>query len=374
MSKISRRVAITGWLLIVAVVGLGLARQARGGDPARSGEQIYAQACSSCHGTDGRGRGQEHVGFETPLPDFSDCNFGTREPTPDWAAISAAGGPARAFDKLMPAFGDALSEAEIVRALEHVRSFCHEQESWPRGDLNLPRPLVTAKAFVEDEAVISTTVGTKAPNAVMNKLVYETRLLSRGQIEVIVPFGFREADDETWSAGLGDVGLATKWALLFSHRTGSILSVAGEVFFPTGDGASGYGKGTTVIEPFLAYGQLLPAEGFLQLQVGAEISTDTAIAAHEMFWRGVLGVSLAAGPAGRTLSPMIEVLAARELEEGQPVHWDLVPQLQVALSRRQHVLACLGVRLPLDHTDERKPQILFYLLWDWFDGGLFEGW
>ena len=207
-----------------------------------------------------------------------------------------------------------------------------------------------------------------------NKLVYETRLLSRGQVEVVIPFAFREAEDGAWSAGLGDVALATKWALLFSHSTGSILSLATEVILPTGDEERGYGKGTTILEPFLAYGQLLPADGFAQLQVGAELSTDPEATSHELYWRGAFGLTLASGHGGRAWSPMIEVLGARELEEGKSVHWDLVPQVQVALSQRQHILACMGVRVPLNDTSERKPQILFYLLWDWFDGGFFEGW
>jgi len=361
-------------LPILVTTGVALfAGLAVGDGTERSGEQIYKAACATCHGSDGRGRGQHRVGFETALPDFSDCSFSTREPNGDWGSVTAEGGPARVFDKMMPAFGDALSEAEIERTLEHLRGFCHDKASWPRGELNMPRPLITEKAFVEDEVVLSTSVATKSPSAVTNKLIYETRLLSRGQVEVIVPFGFREADNDTWSAGLGDLALATKWALLFSHNTGSILSLATEVILPTGDEAKGYGKGTTIIEPFLAFGQLLPLNGFMQLQAGAELSTDPD-RAHELFWRGAFGATLAGAKGGRAWSPMIEVLGAHELEDGQPVHWDLVPQVQVALSKRQHVLASLGVRVPLNDTSDRKPQILFYLLWDWFDGGFFEGW
>lgn len=34
----------------------------------------------------------------------------------------------------------------------------------------------------------------------------------------------------------------------------------------------------------------------------------------------------------------------------------------------------LGARIPLNERDERKTQVIFYLLWDWFDGTLLEGW
>jgi hypothetical protein len=33
-----------------------------------------------------------------------------------------------------------------------------------------------------------------------------------------------------------------------------------------------------------------------------------------------------------------------------------------------------GVRLPLTQRQDRPVQGLVYLLWDWFDGGLFEFW
>jgi hypothetical protein len=53
---------------------------------------------------------------------------------------------------------------------------------------------------------------------------------------------------------------------------------------------------------------------------------------------------------------------------------DLVPQVQVTLSTRQHVMASLGVRVPLNERADRPTRLLFYVLWDWFDGPLFGGW
>ena len=72
------------------------------------GSALYERACAACHGTDGQGRGAVDVGFDIPLPDFSDCAFASREPDADWFAVVHEGGPVRAFDRMMPAFGDAL--------------------------------------------------------------------------------------------------------------------------------------------------------------------------------------------------------------------------------------------------------------------------
>jgi len=38
------------------------------------------------------------------------------------------------------------------------------------------------------------------------------------------------------------------------------------------------------------------------------------------------------------------------------------------------VLACLGGRIPALNREGRSPRVMAYLLWDWFDGGLLEGW
>jgi hypothetical protein len=51
-----------------------------------------------------------------------------------------------------------------------------------------------------------------------------------------------------------------------------------------------------------------------------------------------------------------------------------VPQVQFSINQRQHLLCNIGVRLPLTERDSRDAQIGVYFLWDWFDGGLRDGW
>ena len=118
---------------------------------------VFTKACAACHGDDGRGRSASELGFDTPLPDFTDCDFAMREPNADWYAIVHEGGPIRGFNRMMPAFGEALQPEEIEAALARIRSFCTDAR-WPRGELNMPRALFTEKAYPEDEAVITTTL------------------------------------------------------------------------------------------------------------------------------------------------------------------------------------------------------------------------
>jgi hypothetical protein len=37
-------------------------------------------------------------------------------------------------------------------------------------------------------------------------------------------------------------------------------------------------------------------------------------------------------------------------------------------------MAAAGVRVPITRRSERPTELVFYLLWDWFDGGVLEGW
>ena len=337
---------------------------------ARTGSELYESACAACHGKDGTGQPQDTVGFDTPLPDFTDCAYATPEQDADWLAIIARGGPVRAFDRRMPAFGDALSDEDILKILGHVRTFC-TNKNWPRGELNLPRPFVTEKAFPENEAVWM--IGA-ARRGVRNEFVYERRLGSRTQVEAVVPFEMQDVNAGGWHRGLGDVAVAVKRVMFHSLDRGSIISAGGELSVPTGSERSGLGKGFSVVEPFVAVGQILPSNGFLHLQTGLEVPAGRVGAAKEAFWRATAGKSFFEGGIGRSWSPMIEVLGARELTNRMPVEWDVLPQMQVTLSKRQHVIVNAGVRIPLTQREERHSEVVTYLLWDWFDGGFLSGW
>lgn len=167
---------------------------------------------------------------------------------------------------------------------------------------------------------------------------------------------------------------AWKSVLWHSLRAGTIGSVTLDVFFPTGDKEDGFSEGIFLFEPALAMAQLLPYVGFLQLQGGAELSTQTDDVPHVVFWRVAFGHTFRKGGFGRSWSPMVEVLGATEIADGAAVEWDIVPQLQVALSKRQHIRFAAGVRLPLTDFKERQLEIQAYLIWDWYDGAFTEGW
>jgi mono/diheme cytochrome c family protein len=339
--------------------------------PRQTGEQLYEAACTACHGPDGKGVPRSVVGFNTPLPDFSDCEFSTSEPDRHWRATIHLGGHARALDRRMPAFGDAFTDDEIDRVIDYVHRFCRDR-AWPRGDLNLPRALLTEKAFPENEAFVVSAVPTRYTNRVDTQFVYEHRLGARAQYEVTVPFNVAHAGD-TWNRGLGDVAFAFKHAVFDSPRSGSLFAAGGEMTFPTGKEREFLGNRLTILEPFGTFSQLLPHESFVHAHVGFEMPINIPTENNELFWRVATGKTFAQGRWGRAWSPMVEVLGDREMAFDEPVLWDVLPQLQVTLSRRQHVRMTAGVRVPVN-LRPRSSTALVSLLWDWYEGSLFSGW
>ena len=342
-----------------------------------SGETIFRAACATCHGTDGKGAQRNVVGFELPLanghgfPDFTDCATNTVEPLADWVAVASRGGTIRALDRHMPAFGAALTPEQVERAVKYLWTFCGDA-AWPRGDLNFPRAFFTEKAFPENETVWTTGVTGSGEKAVANALVYEHRIGARGQYEVTVPFTVQQGDGG-WNRGIGDVEVAVRRTFHASYDKGRIFAAGGAVTFPTGKETAGLGNGYTIVEPFAMWGQMLGSNGFLQMHTGLEIPTNRETGQNEGFLRTALGYSFAQDQGfGRAWSPMAEVLVAKPARGD--AEWDVVPQMQVSLSRLQHVLLSVGVRVPLNERQDRKPEFLTYFLWDWFDGGLFQFW
>jgi mono/diheme cytochrome c family protein len=341
-----------------------------------TGEEIFKASCIGCHGANGVGQDESVRGFEAPdtFPDFTDCNGSTRERTADWSAIIHEGGPIRGFSEIMPSWKDALTDEQIDKVVGYLRSRCNEA-GWPLGELNLPRTLFTEKAFPEDEYVLTSTINTQGAGEVSGELVYEKRFGRKNQLEFAAPYGFLERNPNSWVGGIGDLVLGYKRNLFSTLKTGSILSLQGEVAIPTGNKSVGLGSGITTFETFAAFGQLLPGTSFLQMQSGFELPTDTAVTPNAFFWRTAIGKTFTQkGKVGRAWTPMVEFLSDRDLVSGAKTNWDIVPEFQVTLNKRQHVRLGIGYRRPLNNTAGRSAQIAIYALWDFFDGGLRAGW
>jgi mono/diheme cytochrome c family protein len=346
-----------------------------------NGEQIYKSACIACHGPRGKGVPQEARGFQQPstFPDFTRCDQTTSELNNDYRAVIANGGPYRGFSQIMPSFREALTPQQIDQVVGYLRSFC-DSSRWPPGELNLPLALNTEKAYPEDEVVVTSSVNATGPGAETSHVIYEQRFGKKNQLEVDVPLAFAQ-ENGAWHGGVGDTSIGVK-RVMFSRLTsseglgsGTIFSLQGNVVAPTGDSSRGLGAGTTEFETFLEAGQVFRSNTFLQFQGGAILPVDTSKAPQSTFWFTTIGQMFAQGNGlGRIWSPMFEILGTRDLINQARNDWDVVPQMQVTLSKRQHVRGNVGVRIPVNNTTGRPVQVMFYVLWDWQEGSLLKGW
>ena len=345
-------------------------------DPEK-GEVVYKGGCIACHGADGKGAPMADTVFTRPdtWPDFTDCAGTTPEPNGNWKAAIVHGGPSRALSQIMPAFGDLLTDDQINDVMAYLRGFCRNTHHDPLGELNLPRALVTEKAFPENEVVVSNAANASgAPSWTTDIIDERTIIDARTQLETDVPINYAD-QSHNWTEGLGDITLGVKREMFSSLRTGSILSLQGGFLLPTGDSRRGFGAGTAQFEPFAAFDQLFRNNTFIQTELGADLPFDTRVAPRSMFFRTAIGQALAQDHMlGRLYSPMVEFLADRSYQPGANTNWDVLPEMQITVSRRQHVRVGFGVREPFTNTSGRTPQVLFYILWDHADGKLWEGW
>lgn len=346
-----------------------------------NGERIYKAACISCHGPQGKGVPQTTRGFQEPktFPDLTRCDQTTSELNNDYRAVITNGGPYRGFSQIMPSFKDALTAKEINEVVGYVRSFCRNPK-WPPGELNLPLALNTEKAYPEDEVVLSSAANATGPGAETSHVIYEQRFGIKNQLEVDVPLAFAQQNGN-WYGGPGDTSIGIK-RVMFSKLTsgeglgaGTIFSLQGNVVAPTGNSRRGLGAGTTSFETFAEAGQLFRSNTFLQFQGGAILPADTRKSPQSTFWYTTIGQMFEQGYGlGRIWSPMFEILGSRDLIDRAKTAWDVVPQMQVTLSRRQHLRASGGVRIPVNDTAGRPVQVQFYILWDWQEGSFLHGW
>ncbi len=216
-------------LILAITAGRLFGQGGKGSQNLESGEQIFKAGCVACHGSDGAGTPKAISGFEPPrtFPDFTKCDQTTPEENLAWKAVIIHGGPYRGFSQIMPSFGEALNSEEIDEVIKYLRSFCRKSRGWPRGELNLPRALVTEKAYPEDEVVISTGINAHGVPSVMSHIIHEQRFGEKNQIEVDVPITFQD-ENHTWYGGVGDTTLGVKRVMLSNLAVGIDLKFAGQ--------------------------------------------------------------------------------------------------------------------------------------------------
>ena len=233
---------------------------------------------------------------------------------------------------MMPAFGDELTEAQIVLVIDHVRTFCAER-GWPRGDLNLPRPFVTEKAFPENEAVLTTTDCSR-PRALVRQSV-SVRASRRPARPIRGVRAVRPAPVGSRMHGRPASGTSaprTSTCCSTACRAGRSCPRAGRSRCRQAASRKVSGRESRCSRRSAPSARCFRATDF---------STPTPASKCRPTQRGPRrkhsGGSRSARASwqhrwGRAWSPMVEILGARELEDGSEAEWDVLPQVQVSLS------------------------------------------
>ncbi|HVM96819.1 MAG TPA: c-type cytochrome [Candidatus Acidoferrales bacterium] len=350
----------------VLVWALFAASPAFAADGALSPREIYEGACASCHGNDGRGAPDS--GVNVPLPDFSDCRMVTAENDGNWHYLLLHGGQSFGLSSQMPAFEGILSSEQIDQVIDYIRSFCTDA-SWPHGDLNFRRALITSKAFPEDEFLIKPEFekGRDRTRDWVTEMSLERRVGRRGQVEVSLPFAAHDITHGPTTAGLGDVTLAYTHVLYANRFSATIVAAALDLGLPTGDYHRNLGAGTVNFGPSLLLGQRLGPIVF-QGQIRGDAPIDENRADRSVSYN--LAFSYPFSSIKRDWVPTVEIEALQDVSTSQH-HLFITPEIYKGLTRRGHVAVALGAQIPVaGDADPFDVRVLAFFLWEYSDGGL----
>lgn len=330
------------------------------GATADSGQAVYEQNCTVCHGPTGSPNADSPVvqALGVMPADFSDPLFNSREPAGDWEMVIKYGGHAMGLAEQMPAQGDNLSDRQIADVTGYIKSFANTLE-YPPGEMNLFLPTRTKKAFPEDEVVYKGRFTSQdGEDQYKNVVEFEKRVGKRGQAIVELVHESQGSVSELAEAEIG-----YKQALKYSMR--DIFSAAAVVAIPVE--AEGDGE----LQTYFAYGVEISPSWIFQSSLRFKFPFDK-FSDGEAELAGI--VHYVHSPWPRRVFPALELVATNPFRSRNgDLEWTVMPQARIGLTRGGHVALNLGVELPL--SDQSWDQRFYVtLLWDFADGGFFKGW
>jgi hypothetical protein len=276
----------------------------------------------------------------------------------DWEMVVRHGGDSLGLAAQMPAHEKALSDEQIQDVIAFIKTLADTSE-YPPGEMNLMLPIRTKKAFPEDEVVYQGRFTSQdGDNAYKNVLEFEKRIGKRGQaiLELV-----HEAEGSV--SELSEIELGYKQALSFSQR--HILSAAVVVAIPTRS------SGQEELQAYLAYGRELSPSWTFQGSSRFKFPLND-FGNGELELAGIL--HYVHSPWPRKLFPALEVTATTPFDsDNGDLEWTAMPQMRIGLTRGGHVALNVGVEFPLS-GQSWDHRIYTTLLWDFADGGFFQGW
>jgi hypothetical protein len=307
--------------------------------------------CARCHAQDGSGKIDEPTVTVEPM-DFTDCKVTSPEPDADWERAIAKGGPGVGLSPQMPAFEDSLTPAQISGFVAHMRTFCKDT-GWPSGNTNFPRPIVTEKAFPENEFLILPAISHDKEVEIV--ALYEMRFGKRSMFEVAIPAVSHPGEPR--SNGIGDVELSIKHTLFARADRPQIVSLGLETVLPNGSEEKGVGHGTAIFEPFISAGAVL-RDWYVQGQFKVELPVDLEKADRAWVYNAYLGRDTSLAPHTWTIGVELN---------GESKALSLTPQVRKGLTGTGALAASIGAMVPINEREERGVKWVGYLLWEFLE-------
>ncbi len=318
---------------------------------------LWAQHCARCHGADGRGEVAPEllVAMGMAPRDLTAPYLNSGQRRSDWLRIVRHGGPALGLSAAMPAWGQALSEAQMVALVDALKALVPE-ERYPQGELSFVRAQRVKNAYPDREVSLSVDGDALARGVWAGEVGFTARFLERAEWEVNVP-----AFTDGQRASLGDVGAGLKYVLAHSRARGLILSSGVGASFPTG------GSNAVRAKPYLAFG-FSPVR-VLELQWSGEASLPIANPGAVAAVSGGMAATLALPEGKRGLFPMVEVWGERSLELPAYGVW-LLPGAAWRITPSGRVSLAASAVLSLAGSTRGDVGMRGYLSWEWGDGRL----
>ncbi len=129
--------------------------------------------------------------------------------------------------------------------------------------------------------------------------------------------------------------------------------------------------------PYLAFGKILSDEWTLQASGRLKLNLDNSDKSSAEFAGIVHWVHT---QKGRAVFPGLELVAEVPFGRGigpgriDSVQFSALPQLRIGLNKRGNIALNTGVELPLNDRERYDWRVYTFLIWDFADGGFFEGW
>lgn len=354
MTRLTRRLLLALGLLFALIAPAPAAAQ----DPQMptTVPEMWNAWCSRCHGKDGKGKVPEPTITVEPM-DFTSCRLTTPEGDSDWEAVIAKGGPVVGLSSQMPAFGDVLKPEQITEFVAFIRAMCTEK-GWPSGNVNLPRPIFTEKAFPENEFLFIPVAShhKDEPTEFTFKSIDERRIGRRAMWELVLPVESLDSGGGR-NSGVGDVELGFKMAL--NPQASNHLFAAGiDSVFPTGNEDDGLGGDSGVLEPYVSTATVIGSQTYLQTQFKLEMPTKATWDNDVFVYNIYLGRDVRLLPS--TFTYGVEL-------NGENDEVAMTPQLRKGLSKSGALAGAFGVRIPLNKRDEQGVTWVGYLLWEYLE-------